>query len=240
MACLRTSFSEEVVMKGFKSVVVMATAALVAAIAAPVGAIPSGATVESYKIDGMIATGQWGDPGEPEVGMPRAIYVQGADAIATHRVSGSKPVREQQQSGVAFATTLLDGNGDPYFAEVWGFVDDAEFTISSDLTAASMSFDCDALIVIWDPVLGEEVVSEETMPLSVMATWTGDGTLTSIKDHSKYTEEGLFSIDRAHGTTRPATVELTLTGPGGVLFDGTMDYGEMSDVTGASMVHMLP
>jgi hypothetical protein len=227
-------------MKVLRSVLAIATAALVAAIAAPVGATPSGASVESYKIDGLTAMGFWGSPGEPDVGMPRVIYVQGADATQASRVSGSRPVRQEQPSVVAFATMLADGNGDPYPAEVWGLAEDAVFTITSDLTEAGLSFDCDALIVIWDPVLGEEVVSEETMPLSVSAHWTGVGALTSIKNHSKYTEEGLFTIDRNRGTTRPAMVELTLTGPEGVLFDGVMDEGEMSNVTAASMVHFLP
>lgn len=227
-------------MKVLRSVLAIATAALVAAIAAPVGAMPSGASVESYKIDGVIAMGSWGSPEEPAVGTPRVIYVQGADAMETSRVSGSKPVRQEQPSVVAFGTTLVDDNGEPYPAEVWGLAEDAAFTITSDLTEASLAFDCEALILVWDPVLEEEVVSDETMPLSVSAHWTGDGNLTSIKNHSRYTEEGLFTIDRARGTTRPATVELTLTGPNGVLFDGVMEYGEMSDVRGASMVHFLP
>ena len=80
----------------------MATAALVAAIAAPVGAMASGASVESYKIDGLIAMGFWGSPEEPAVGTPRVIYVQGADAMRDQRVSGSKPVRQEQPSVVAF------------------------------------------------------------------------------------------------------------------------------------------
>lgn len=227
-------------MKVMRSVLAVATAALVAAIAAPVGAVSSGASVESYKIDGLTATGFWGSPEEPAVGTPGVIYVQGADAMGTSRVSGSRPVRQEQPSVVAFGTTLVDGNGDPYPAEVWGLAEDASFTIASDLTEASLSFDCDALIVIWDPVLEEEVVSDETMPLSVSVHWTGAGDLTSIKNHSKYTEEGLFTIDQGRGTTRPAMVELTLTGPEGVLFDGMMDEGEMSDVRAASMVHFLP
>jgi hypothetical protein len=172
--------------------------------------------------------------------MPRVIYVEGADAMQTLRVSGSKPVRQEQPSVVAFGTTLVDGNGDPYPAEVWGLAEDATFTITSDLTEATLAFDCEAIIVIWDPVLGEEVVSDETMPLSVSAHWTGVGDLTSTKTHSKYTEEGLFTIDRGRGTIRPAMVELTLTGPEGVLFDGMMDEGEMTEMTGASMVHFLP
>jgi hypothetical protein len=227
-------------MKGMRSVVVMATAALVAAIAAPVGAVASGASVESYKTDGLIAVGQWMSTEEPGVGSPGVIFVQGADAIETIRISGSKPVRQEQPSLVAFATMLADGNGDPYPAEVWGLSEDANFTITSDLTEATLAFDCDALVLVWDPVLGEEVPSDETMPLSVSVRWTGDGNLTSIKNHSKYTEDGLFTIDFARGTTRPATVELTLTGPDGVLFDGLMDNGEMSNVRGASMVHFLP
>lgn len=227
-------------MKTLRSVLVVVTAALIAAVAAPVTAMPSGASVESYKTDGVVATGFWAAPGEVEVGVPRVIYVQGADATQTMRVTGSKPVRQPQQSGVAFGITLVDANGDPYMAEVWGFVPDATFTVNSDLSEASLAFDCEAAIVVWDPVLEEEVVTGETLPLSVSVHWVGVGPLTSIKGHNKYTEAGLFTIDRNRGTTRPATVELTLTSPDGVLFEGIMDEGDMSNVRAASMVHFLP
>ena len=53
-------------MKVMRSVLAIATAALVAAIAAPVGAMPSGASVESYKIDGVIAMGSVVAPRSPQ------------------------------------------------------------------------------------------------------------------------------------------------------------------------------
>lgn len=223
-------------MKVFTAALSLAVAALLAGVATSAGAAP---TSESYRTDGLIAVGQWGEQGEePPVGVPRAIFVQGADAIETIRTAGSKPIRREQQSGVAFAVMLVDDNGDSYPAEVWGLTDEADFTITPDLTEASLAFDCEAEILIWDPELAEEVPSGETIALSVVAHWTGVGNLATSKNHSKYSEDGLFTIELGRRTSRPATVELTLTGPEGVLFDGTMDYGEMSDVTQASMMHM--
>lgn len=188
-----------------------------------------------------MAMGHWKSREESAAGDPFVLFVMGADAVTTHRVTGSKPEKVKEPSVVAYATMLTDANGDLYPAEVWGMADAAEFTISADLMQASLEFSCDGVVVVVDPVLEQEVPTGEIIPLTVSAHWIGDGDMTSTKNHSKTITEGLFTIERGHGSRRQAVVELTLTGPGDhVLFDGLLDFGEMSDMTGASMSHFRP
>lgn len=225
-------------MRRLRGLVAAAAVVLVAGVAAPAGAAPA-SPGESFKITGSMASGFWSAEEEVELGLPRVLYVGGGDATQVYQVKGSKPVSEPYAQVVAFATTLEDPvTGDPYPAEVWA-IGEGEFVIDGDLTEASLELAADGMVVAFDPDTGEEMPTGETIPLVASAHWTGSGPLTTSHSHSKYTEEGLISIDRDKSTYRPAEVTLTLTNSdtGAVLFNGMMNEGDMSVVKAASLIH---
>lgn len=229
-------------MKGFRNVVFFAAAALVASLAAPVGAAPTGGIMhESYTSTGALARGDWYAQGEVPLGMPRVLYVQGADATRTYRAKGSAPVTEAEPAAFVYGTTMQDPQtGDILPAEVWAMASDADFWLAEDLSEATLEFSGEGIVVVWDEATGEEVPTDQTVSLSVSARWTAAGPLTTSKNHSKYTDGTFVTVDRSKATTQPAMVELTVVrGDGVTLFDGVLDYGEMSEGWFASTIHFF-
>lgn len=227
-------------MKGYRNMVLLAAAGLVASLAAPVGAAPTGGIMhETYSSTGSAARGDWSTQDDVAVGMPRVLYVSGADATRTYRTKGSKPVTEAEPALFAYGTTMKDPDTDQlYPAEVWAIPAEADFWLADDLSAATLEFEAEGIVVLYDEATGQEAPTDQTVPLSVSARWTGAGPLTTSKTHSKYTDGQFVTIDRSKATTRQAVVELTVVrGDGVTLFDGVLEYGEMSEGTFSTTLH---
>ena len=129
-------------MRGFRGVVALAAAALVAAVAAPAGAATStGVMNQSYRITGQMAEGQWSTEGEdPGIGLPRNLAVLASDAVETSREKGSKPVTGPMISLLAYSTTLVNDAGEPYGAEVWAVGSPSDVTFAADLSWVTFAF----------------------------------------------------------------------------------------------------
>ena len=92
--------------------------------------------------------------------------------------------------------------------------------------------------LVTDPETGMEEPTGMTIPLAVSAQWTAIGPQSTSKSHSKYTQEGMFSIDRAFMTSRGAQVEITISGP-----DWTFEVvgdGQIMDLRAGTITHFWP
>jgi hypothetical protein len=223
-----------------KGVVGLAAVALLAAVAVPAAGVPTaGVSHESFRIEGVLADGSWFSEAEVPVGEPQVVGVFGADAMETMRVKGSKPMAQPMASGAAFATMLLDPDtGEPFLAEVWALAESSDFSVADDLSEATLEFAADAEVFRIDPETGMEEPTGMTIPLAVSAQWTAIGPQSTSKSHSKYTQEGMFGIDRAFMTSRGAQVAITISGP-----DWTFEVvgeGQIMDLRAGTITHFWP
>ena len=209
--------------------------------AVPAGAAPPAAR-DSVTIRGTSALAVWmSQEEEVPVGVPRVVYVAGFTDTTVVRIrsAGSKPQHGVQESLVAMAMELpaTEPGGDPVPAEVWCMAPPASFTIDRALTGATLRYSCEALVFT-----GEEEPTGETLPLNVSATWTGIGPLIQQKSVMKGSDETGWWLDRTRSTVRQAVADVTITGPEGVLFDGTIggneqDRSEMADTAEGHLYH---
>lgn len=221
-------------------VLIAVVLALFAMATVPAGAAPPAAR-DSVTFRGTSARAVWMSEEEVPVGVPRIVYVAGfTDAtVVRMRSAGSKPQRVGQESVVAMAMMLpaTEPGGDLVPAEIWCLAPPATFTIDRALTRAALRYSCEALVVT-----GEDEPTGETLPLSVAATWTGVGSLMQQKSVTKGSDETGWWLDRTRSTVRRAVADVTITGPDGVLFAGTIggsdnDQSEMSETAEGHLYH---
>jgi hypothetical protein len=141
-------------------------------------------------------------------------------------------VQQPLQSFVAMALPLP---GHPQ-AELWGLAEQAKFRIDSRLTMATLSFSCEAVVVVWDPVAGEEIVTGEIVPLSVQATWTGSGDLIRLQGRSSVSGEGFWLLQHRSELFRNAEALVRITGPAGDIFNGTMSDAALRRIAEAQLI----
>jgi hypothetical protein len=226
-------------MRPFRALSLLVTASLLALVGLPADAAPGKVIVERYTLDGVMAEASWVSEEETPVGTPRVITVVGADATLTSHTAGGRPQREPQVSLVAWAM-MVPGEeleDEPVPAEVWAIADHPTFTYDRALSRATLSFDAVAEVFSIDEN-GEEVPTGETFPVSVTAEWTGVGPLATQRSHDRYTEPGIWVLDRGKAQVRPALAEVVVTSPDGVVFDGTMTEADISKVKAASLAHV--
>lgn len=203
----------------------------------PAGAAPPAAR-DSVTFRGTSALAVWMSEEEVPVGVPRVVYVAGFtdSTVVRMRSAGSKPQRVGQESLVAMAMMLpaAEPGGEPVPAEIWCLAPPATFTIDRALTSAALGYSCEALVFT-----GDDEPTDETLPLTVAATWTGVGSLMQQKSVTKGSDETGWWLDRTHSTVRPAVAEVTISGPDGVLFAGTIsgERSEMSDTAEGHLYH---
>ena len=222
----------------------LAVAAVAALSGAGLGAVATaeaaGAPAHtSYAMRGTVAEAYWFTEEEPPAGSPWAIAVIGADAMTRQHTRGTRPARAVEPALVAMAISQpgAEPGEDPVPLELWGTASDATFTAGRRLGSASVRFDTTAQYFSIDPETGEEVPTGETVPLSVHATWTATGPAFHDSMHSRYGTGQFWTIDRGASTSRPATAEVTITGPDGVWFDGPMVDAQIYRARFSSMTH---
>lgn len=201
-----------------------------AALAVPAAAAAPRATHDMTTLRGTMAQAKWFSEEEVPVGSPRVVAVVGSNARLVTHVNGSAPTREAQPTLVAMAL-LLPGEkpgDDPVPGEVWGVAEDDSFVVTRDLSSASVSFECLAEVFTIDPVTGEEVPTGRTIPLSVTATWTAVGPAVRTLLNNRETDDYGWFMEKARVLLRPATATATITGPDGVIFEGTMPEGDIA------------
>ncbi|TQM62911.1 hypothetical protein FBY41_2956 [Humibacillus xanthopallidus] len=219
-----------------------AVAGLLATLAVPVSASSApGVAREAFTMSGTIADARWFAPegAEPEVGAPRVVYVQGADATTVHRVAGSKAVRGPQPAFVAIALMMpADGtSAEPYPAELWCEAANVDFAVADDLSSAQLEIPtCEADVVVFDETTGEEMPNGVTVTISASADWTATGTLEQQRSHSRYTVGGSWTMDMVQTAMRPASADITVTGLPGGTFVGSTEEASIQDVRVANLI----
>lgn len=222
---------------------VAAVAGLLATLAVPVSATSAPrVTHESYTMSGLLADATWfAEEGtEPEVGAPRVLYVQGADATSTYRVPGAKPVRGPMPALLAVGLTMpgVAPGDEPYPAELWCSTGDFAFTVADDLSSAALQVPtCVAQVFTFDPETGEEAPNGVTVTVGITADWTATGPLEQQRSHSRYSVGGSWSLDMARTALRPASTDITVTGLPGGTFNGTAKEAAIQDVKVGSLLH---
>lgn len=191
------------------------------------------AAIEAYRVKGRLAEASWwsGDE-DPQVWQPIVVSLAGMDAAARVGSGTGGPVQQPLQSFVAMALPLP---GYPQ-AELWGLAEQAKFRIDSRLTRATLSFSCEAVVVVWDPVAGEEIVTGEIVPLSVQATWTGSGDLIRLQGRSSVSGEGFWLLQHRSELFRNAEALVRITGPAGDIFNGTMSDAALRRIAEAQLI----
>lgn len=225
---------------------VAAAAGLLAILAVPVSA--TGAPTpnhESYTFSGTMAEAMWpagegGQDQEPAVGVPRVLYLMGADATTVYRAAGTKPERMPQPAVLAMGLMMpgVEAGDEPYPAELWCVSDDFTFTVARDLSAAALEVaTCEGMVVVYDEETGEEAPNGVTVTLSVTSTWTANGPLESVKSHSRYVYGDSWTMDTSRSSMRPATADITVTGLPGGTFEATTQEASIQTVKGATLLH---
>lgn len=222
-------------MRVLRSLVLVAAAGVVAATAT----VPASATTtyhESYTFSGVVAQGDWKSAEEPALGEPRAVYVLGADATSVRRVAGAAPERMRQPAVLAMALMMPgEGGADPVPAE-WWCVSDAGFTFSytEALDAATLDMSCTADVYVGE---NDKPLPGVTIPLQVSATWTAVAPLVTTRHHSRDSGDGTWSMERSRSQSRDAVAHLTVAGVEGIVFDGQLDFGQVSNTRVGTLYH---
>ena len=216
---------------------------LLTALAVPAGAAGAARiTHESYTLTGVVAEATWfAEEGqEPAVGSPSVLSVMGADATSVHRVPGAKPERISQPAILAMGVMMpgVTPGDEPYQAELWCVTEDFTFTVADDLSNAELQIPtCQAEVVVFDPVTGEEAPNGVTVALAATVQWTATGPLESQKSHSRYTFGQSWTMDMSRTSMRPASADITVTGLPGGTFAATAQEATIQTVKVASLVH---
>ncbi|TQN47479.1 hypothetical protein FHX52_0581 [Humibacillus xanthopallidus] len=220
----------------------LAVAGLLATLAVPVSASSApGVAREAFTMSGTMADATWFAPesAEPEVGAPRVLYVQGADASTVRRVAGSKAVRGPQPALLAIGLTMpADAtSAEPYPAELWCEASAFDFTVADDLSSAQLEIPtCEAQVVVFDENTGKEGPNGVTVTITATADWTATGPLERQRSHSRYSVGGSWTMDMVSTAMRPASTDITVTGLPAGTFSGSTEEASIQDVKVANLV----
>ncbi len=177
------------------------------------------------------------------------------NAVQTTRVPGTRPLKEVPISGVvAFASMGPFEDPDVIVREVWCIAeDDDAFTMDRKLTAASLEFTCDAMVVDvvcteWDGdecVGAEEILNEDlTDVITVAVEWTGVGAVTRTMSVNKSRSEDYWWLSHYRSMVREAVATGTVVSENlGTIFDGQFESAQLSNVRDGSIQRgeeMLP
>lgn len=194
----------------------------------------------SYTMRGTVAEAYWFTEEEPPLGSPGSVAVIGADATTREQVAGERATRGETPSVVAMGIMRPgpEPGDEPQFVELWGISYDAAFSTNRTLATATLSFDTVAEYYAVDPETGEEVPTGEQVPLTVEATWTATGPAIKDSVNSRYVVgPHQWTRERVRATFRPASAEVEITSPDGILFSGPMLDSQIYRSSFATMVH---
>jgi hypothetical protein len=197
---------------------------------------------------GIGAEAHWRIPGfpdaQPEIGEPYVFSLGGyrtPGLLQKQLGTGAHPEAWRMPALLAMAIRTKEDILAPP-AEVWCLPEksNTEFSIDRQLTSASLQMTCDGVVVTDE---GDDP-SGETIPLRVVASWNGAGSVQSEKHVTKTSGDDWWTLDRLNSSVRPATAEVTIIrtdvpGPAGVLFSGPVTNSDTGDPMAPPQVSMF-